>query len=128
MQFWSYELAPKQQQQQSGWSTTPSVLNEVPRYPNVYKAFNNNYAYGGQNQESSGRDDQIQHQKKPSSPKAQKKVRVTEPVEIFERPPNEDVQSRKGLEESIDSLADGFIRMKHKGFELSKWNTFKFSS
>lgn len=28
-------------------------------------------------------------------------------------------------QESIDTEADGFIRLKHKNFELSKWETFK---
>lgn len=135
MQYWSYDLAPKQQRQQSDWSTTSddyypqtSVVNEPPRYPNVYKAFNDNYAYGGPKQESSRREDQVQHQQKPSSPKVQKKVRVTEPVGVVERQTEEDIQNREGREESIDTLAAGFIKRKHKGFELSKWNTFKLSS
>ncbi|KAL5750607.1 hypothetical protein ACOSP7_025210 [Xanthoceras sorbifolium] len=119
----SYDYPPRKQY---GWDTTshdyhshiaeiermPSVLNEVPHYPNVHKVFKNKYTYGEENET------QQEQPQKNTSPKSRKKVQMSEHVEIVES--KSEVQDK-----NVDVQADGFIKQKHKGFELCKWKTFR---
>ncbi|KAL8097919.1 hypothetical protein AgCh_030874 [Apium graveolens] len=93
-----------------GWNTTsqgyhdhllriermPSVVTDLPRYPNIYMMLNNN-------------NNATTH--KGEAPQGHKKVHF--------------IKKEKTKEASIDAEADGFIRQKHKKFELTKWETFK---
>ncbi|KAM7280823.1 hypothetical protein ACFE04_007957 [Oxalis oulophora] len=94
----------------------PSVIADAPKYPNVYKAFNNGSAH---QQEAPNHHNHIgDHHQTP----IQKKVHISEKVETISCDMNGNCQV---IEESVDMDADGFIEQKHKGFELCKWNTFK---
>lgn len=105
-----------------GWNTTSNDYHAhlerlersptVIHYPNVHRAFKNNFS----------REEQDEEQHKPSN-KPGKKVQISEYVERIEegRDGNYEVHH-----ESIDVQAESFIRQKHKGFELCKWKTFKF--
>ncbi|KAJ0105181.1 hypothetical protein Patl1_18136 [Pistacia atlantica] len=126
----SYGYAPNQQY---GWDTTspdyhahisriekmPSVLTDVPQYPqypNVHKAFKNNYPSGEEEQQQPPKS-------KKSSPKANKKVQLSDHAEIVES--NISDENCEVQKETIDTEADGFIQKKRKGFELCKWKSFK---
>ena len=89
---------------------------QYPQYPNVHKAFKNNYTSGEEQQ-------QQPPQSKKSSQKANKKVQLSDHTEIVES--NISDENCEVQEESIDMEADGFIQKKRRGFELCKWKTFK---
>ncbi|XP_015578861.1 uncharacterized protein LOC8278283 [Ricinus communis] len=123
--------APVFYTRQHGWDTTstdyhvhvstmermPSILPDVPRYPNVHRAFNNKTIHEDEfevtHQES------MQKQRQPPTTHG-KKVHLVEQVQIIPREKNEVI-----FEENIDSETDGFLQRKHKTFELCKWKTFK---
>lgn len=87
----------------------PSILPDAPRYPNVFRALNNRVAHEEEPEENSHKECLVQKQQSPTKP--HKKVQIAEQDKI--------------IEDSIDAETDGFIRQKHKGFELCKWKTFK---
>ncbi|KAF5743727.1 hypothetical protein HS088_TW08G00314 [Tripterygium wilfordii] len=110
-----------------GWDTTsddylahisriermPSVITDVPQYPNVHKVFNNKLTY------------EEEPPRKEHSPKDhKKKVQVIETIEEVSNPKGQD-HEEIFMEETVNSGADGYIQQKHKGFELCKWKTFK---
>lgn len=110
------------------------------QYPN-HGQFSNMMTYEGE----APRHMHSQHQKHHHAPQAHKgRVHFAEHDTIVDHAP----QARKGRvhfaehdtitevvdrkngkfevhQDSIDAEADGFIRLKHKNFELSKWDTFK---
>lgn len=109
-----------------GWNTTsqgyhdhllriermPSVVTDLPRYPNIYMMHNNN------NQATTQREgerrlitNQPHLRNQAQAAQGQKKVHF--------------VEQGKTSGGSVDAEADGFIRQKHKTFELAKWQTFK---
>lgn len=92
----------------------PSVVPDVPRqpkYPNVHRAFKNNYT------------PREEEQPPKSNNSSQKKVQLSDHAEIVES--NISEEKAEVQEESIDVKADGFIQKKFRGFELCKWKTFK---
>ncbi|GLT53786.1 hypothetical protein SLA2020_270350 [Shorea laevis] len=104
----------------------PTMLPEIPQYPNVHKAFNNKVSY---EEEYRGESDYKHgHNKHQTAP-----VRFQEKVEVIEyeradeqfEAGGKNVGSCEVYEESVDVEADSFIKQKHKGLELCKWKTFK---
>lgn len=108
-----------------GWNTTsqgyhdhllriermPSVVStDLPRYPNIYMMLNNNNKATAHKDEEPRLIMNPSHHKNPA-PLGNKKVQF--------------VKQEKSDGGSIDAEADGFIRQKHKKFELTKWETFK---
>ncbi|KAK1359652.1 hypothetical protein POM88_044126 [Heracleum sosnowskyi] len=96
-----------------GWNTTsqgyhdhllriermPSVVPDLPRYPNIYMMLNNN------NKATAQKDEEPRLIMNPSHHKNQERAKTNGG--------------------SIDAEADGFIRQEHKKFELTKWETFR---
>ena len=87
----------------------PSMIGDCPNFPNVHEVLNNN---------PTNKDKNKYHQKNQQSP--EKKVHFAEKdMQVAEA-------GKHGVEDkSIDVEADGFIKKKHKGFALCKWDTFK---
>lgn len=106
-----------------GWNTTsqgyhdhvlriermPSVITDLPRYPNIYMMLNNHNNATAHKDEEPRLITNTSHHKN-QAPQGDKKVHF--------------VKQEKTNGGSIDAQADGFIRQKHKKFELSKWETF----
>ncbi|KAI4329528.1 hypothetical protein MLD38_027909 [Melastoma candidum] len=90
---------------------TPSVLSDVPRYPNLHSLFD------GRN--TGARREVEKH------PQFQEKVEVIE----FREEKSDDgsrKEERAIVEEEVDNCnVSSFIERRHKGFELRKWKTFK---
>ncbi|KAJ0048201.1 hypothetical protein Pint_15545 [Pistacia integerrima] len=89
--------------------STPSTLM-------FHKAFKNNYTSGEE-------EEQQPPKSKKSSPKANKKVQLSDHAEIVDS--NISDENCEVQQETIETEADGFIQKKRKGFELCKWKTFK---
>lgn len=102
---------------------TPSILPDVPHYPNVHKAFNRSKVAGSDQGDIENANDV----KQPKSPKSHSHNKTSkhspqfqEKVEVIE-----DKEKAEVPGESVDSKADGFIQQRHQKFELCKWATFK---
>ncbi|KAG6413341.1 hypothetical protein SASPL_126050 [Salvia splendens] len=87
----------------------PSMIGDCPNYPNVHEVLN---------KKPTNKDKNKYHQKNQQSP--EKKVHFAEiDMQVADA-------GKHGVEDkSIDVEADGFIKKKHKGFALCKWDTFK---
>lgn len=93
----------------------PSMMGDYPSFPNVHEVLND---------KPSNADENNYHQKKVTNKNhhqsSEKNVHFAEP----DKKMNE-VGKHVVDEKSVDVEADGFIKQKHKGFELCKWDTFK---
>ncbi|GFZ17374.1 Kynurenine 3-monooxygenase [Actinidia chinensis var. chinensis] len=116
---------------QHGWDTTshdyhshisrvarmPSVLTDVPQYPNVHMIFNNKVAT---------KPEDVAQQKHHDPPQAttHKKVQFVETTGIDK---SRTTTRETACEKTIDEEADGFIQQRRKNFELCKWATYRES-
>ncbi|KAL7204570.1 hypothetical protein ACSBR2_017612 [Camellia fascicularis] len=99
----------------------PSVLTDVPHYPNVHRIFNNTTTVY-EEEDGSGH-----NQKKHHEPQVRaKKVQFVEHEEVIGET-DKNGNNVKVYKENVDVEADGFIKQKHKNFELCKWATFKMT-
>ncbi|MGI4329209.1 hypothetical protein ACR2WG_26790, partial [Klebsiella pneumoniae] len=86
----------------------PSVLTDVPQYPNVHRIFNNKLS-------TTQGDDSAQVT-------THNKVQFVETTEIDKS----GATTREVLyEKTVDDDADGFIQQRRKNFELCKWATYR---
>ncbi|KAH7866793.1 hypothetical protein Vadar_025087 [Vaccinium darrowii] len=122
---------------QPGWDTTsydyhshltrmertPTVVTDVPHYPNVHMLFNNRTKVVEYEDDNVNHNQQQQRRRQPEPPvaEAHKKVHfVEETIEIDDNGEKSEVHKK-----SVDEEAEGFIQNRRKNFELCKWNTFK---
>ncbi|KDP31027.1 hypothetical protein JCGZ_11403 [Jatropha curcas] len=122
--------SPVYHRQRHGWETTshdyhvhvakiermPSVLADVPRYPNVHRVFNNKVV----------RDEEpemIVQERVDKPTKPNKKVQLVEQEQMIVQDNSAGIH--EVVEKSIDAETDGYLQQKHKAFELCKWKTFK---
>ena len=85
----------------------PSVLTDVPQYPNVHRMFNNKL--------STTQDD-------PAQMTTHNKVQFVETTETD----RSGATTREVMyEKTVDDDADGFIQQRRKNFELCKWATYR---
>ena len=99
-------------------SKMPSIIHGAPQYPSVHKAFNNKVTR--EEEVNEARQDSVT---KKNPTRSTKKVRVKEQVQVIDQNGN---RKPEDIEEDVDDEADGFIKQKKRGFELSKWKTFKY--
>lgn len=119
----------KQNQYQYGWDTntpyeyhehisiiesSPGVLPDVSRYVNTQMLFNKKVAYEEERRP-------VHQYEKIQAPAAHKRVHFVENDKITEVDKKKKREVRE--ERSVDTEADGFIKQKHKNFELAKWAT-----
>lgn len=96
--------------------SSPGVLPDVSRYVNAQMLFNKKVAY----EEERGRP--VHPYEKIQACAAHKKVHFVENEKITDVDKN--MKHEVHEERSVDAEADGFIKQKHKNFELAKWATF----
>lgn len=112
---------------------TPSILPDVPHYPNVHKAFNkskvtsNEETDADEGKQPKSPKSHSHHKASKHSPQFQEKVEVIEFKEEVKTAPSGGSGEEKAevYGESVDSKADGYIQRRHQKFELCKWATFK---
>ncbi|KAL3512736.1 hypothetical protein ACH5RR_025453, partial [Cinchona calisaya] len=106
----------------TGMQRMPSVTTDVPDFPNVHSALQNNVIY---EEECDDPHQQVNHHNlMHQAPVPQKKVQFTEhekSTEVVKDGKTDQVH----VEKDINMEADGFIQQKHRKFELYKWATFK---
>ncbi|KAL2515623.1 uncharacterized protein Fot_29594 [Forsythia ovata] len=91
----------------------PTMIPDIPHYPNVHEVLNNNATYV----------EKHENHHKNVSPGMHKSFHFVEHEENTEIDKNGKGEVHE--EKSIDIEADGFIAAKHKSFDLCKWGTFK---
>ncbi|PKI38634.1 hypothetical protein CRG98_040968 [Punica granatum] len=113
---------------------TPSVLPNVPHYPNVHRAFNKpKVAHHGEGDVSSDSNEVKQPESHGHNKGGKHSLQFEDEVEVIEYKEEEHTASPASRKkeaadvhgESVDSKADGYIQRKHQKFELCKWATFK---
>lgn len=118
-----------------GWDTTsydyhshvsrmermPSVLTDVPHYPNIHMIFNTRPKVAAYEEENGNGNQQQQRQQEPPATEAHKKVKFVEQTVAIEK----DGAKREVCKKSVDEDVEGFIQQRRKNFELCKWATFK---
>lgn len=102
----------------------PSVLTDVPHYPNIHMMFNTRpkvAAYEEENGNGNQQQQQRRRQQEPPATEAPKKVKFVEQTVKTEKDGAKSEVSKK----SVDEEVEGFIQQRRKNFELCKWATFK---
>ncbi|CAI9112750.1 OLC1v1013239C1 [Oldenlandia corymbosa var. corymbosa] len=120
---------------QYGWDTTsleytehitrmermPSMIIDAPYNPSVPSRLHDKVIFEEEWEDKHQQVNHYKHQSDDSKKKVQFADHEEKTIEIIRDGKGEQVY----VEQDINMRADGFIKQKHKNFEMQKWATFK---